>query len=273
MATARKHPLPGSERAPVTGAREIGPANPKEEVEVTIRLRSRAGKKPAVSAETFNQAPADRQIMTREEYERSHGADPAGIKQVKAFANENGLTVVEESPERRTVILSGTVSAMNKAFDVQLKQFEHPKGGTYRGRTGSVHIPDNLRDQVEAVLGLDNRPQAVPHFRRRRSTPDSHPRGASGSFTPPQVAELYNFPTDADGTGECIGIIELGGGFVQGELTKYFNELKLAKLPQVTAVSIGKGKNNPTGDPNGPDGEVLLDIEVAGSVAPGGSIT
>jgi len=271
MATARKHPLPGSERAPILGAREIGPANPNEKVEVTIRLRSRAGKKPAVSAETFNQSPADRQILTREEYERSHGADPASIEQVKAFAKENGLSVVEESPERRTVILSGTVSAMNKAFDVQLKQFEHPKGGTYRGRVGPVHIPDNLSDQVEAVLGLDNRPQAVPHFRRRRSTPESHPRGAARSFTPPQVAALYNFPTDADGTGECIGIIELGGGFIQRDLTTYFNQLKLAKLPNVTAVSIGKGKNKP-GDPNGADGEVMLDIEVAGSVAPGASI-
>src|SRR5581483_6611239 len=86
-----------------------------------------------------------------------------------------------------------------------------------------------------------------------------------------QVAALYNFPTDADGTGECIGIIELGGGFIQRDLTTYFNQLKLAKLPNVTAVSIGKGKNKP-GDPNGADGEVMLDIEVAGSVAPGASI-
>jgi len=40
----------------------------------------------------------------------------------------------------------------------------------------------------------------------------------------------------------------------------------------VSAVSVGKGSNNPTGDPNGPDGEVMLDIEVAGSIAPAAKI-
>jgi kumamolisin len=32
------------------------------------------------------------------------------------------------------------------------------------------------------------------------------------------------------------------------------------------------GKNHPTGDPNGPDGEVMLDIEVVGAIAPQANI-
>jgi kumamolisin len=42
--------------------------------------------------------------------------------------------------------------------------------------------------------------------------------------------------------------------------------------PKVTAVSVDGGKNAPTGDPSGPDGEVELDIEVAGAIAPGAEI-
>ena len=42
--------LAGSERAPLKGAREIGPANPNEILDVTIRLRSRAGRKPIADA-------------------------------------------------------------------------------------------------------------------------------------------------------------------------------------------------------------------------------
>jgi len=38
--------------------------------------------------------------------------------------------------------------------------------------------------------------------------------------------------------------------------------------PKVVAVSVDGGLNKPTGDPNGPDGEVMLDIEVSGAVAP-----
>jgi hypothetical protein len=35
----------------------------------------------------------------------------------------------------------------------------------YRGRTGPVHLPDELHGKVEGVFGLDDRQQARPHFR------------------------------------------------------------------------------------------------------------
>jgi kumamolisin len=41
------------------------------------------------------------------------------------------------------------------------------------------------------------------------------------------------------------------------------------KTPSVVAVSVDGAHNAPTGDPNSADGEVVLDIEVAGAVAPG----
>ena len=40
----------------------------------------------------------------------------------------------------------------------------------------------------------------------------------------------------------------------------------------MSAVSVGDGSNNPTGDPDGPDGEVMLDIEVSGAIAPAAKI-
>jgi len=272
MSSPSNRKLTGSERAPMRGAREIGPANPNERVEVTIRLRSRAGKRPAISQDTFSELPSKRKILTREEFEQSHGADPVSMALVEAFASEHRLTVVEKSPERRTIILSGTVAQMNDAFGVQLNQYEHPTAGRYRGRVGPIHIPDSLTDHIEGVFGLDNRPQASPHFRRRRAATGVRPHAAGMSFTPPQVASLYNFPTDVDGSGECIGIIELGGGFKTADLTTYFKQLNVSKSPTVTAVSIGSATNQPTGDANGPDGEVMLDIEVAGSIAPGAHI-
>jgi kumamolisin len=81
---------------------------------------------------------------------------------------------------------------------------------------------------------------------------------------------LYNFPAGS-GNGECIGIIELGGGYRPADLKKYFSELNVP-LPKVSAVSVDHGTNQPTGDPNGPDGEVMLDIEVAGAIAPSANI-
>ena len=91
--------------------------------------------------------------------------------------------------------------------------------------------------------------------------------GSATSFTPLQIASAYGFPPGT-GEGECVAIIELGGGERTADLTTYFSRLGISPGPSVIAVSVDHGTNTPTGDPNGPDGEVMLDIEVAGAVAP-----
>jgi kumamolisin len=157
------------------------------------------------------------------------------------------------------VVLSGTVAQFNAAFHVQLQQMQH---GTcsYRGRTGSIELPGALDGIVEAVLGLDSRPQASPHFRIRPAA------STASSFTPPQVASLYGFPSST-GLGQCVALIELGGGFRPADLDTYFKGLSVSS-PTVTAVSVDHAQNSPSGDASGPDGEVMLDIEVVGAIAP-----
>ncbi|MFZ0815065.1 MAG: S53 family peptidase [Candidatus Sulfotelmatobacter sp.] len=270
-APKKQLPLAGSERVPLEGAREIGPANPNETVDVTIRLRSSAGKKPIINASEFVESIENRTILSRQEFEQRHGADSESIARIESFARQHKLSVKEKSPARRTVILSGTVAAMNEAFGVELKEYEHPSG-RYRGRTGSIHLPAELQNVVEGVFGLDNRPQAKPLFRKRHGRGGVRAAAANLSYTPIQVAALYNFPTGVNGAGECIALIELGGGYKPTDLSKYWSELKLSETPTVSAVSVGSGSNKPTGDPDGPDGEVMLDIEVSGSIAPAAKI-
>ena len=263
--------IDGSERTPLPGAREVGPADPNEIVDVTIRLRPRSGDKALVDPSEFTEPIHKRTILSRKQFEQAHGADSQSIARIESFARDHNLTVKETSAARRTVILSGTVKSMDDAFGVQLKQYEHP-GGRYRGRTGPVQLPADLHDIVEGVFGLDNRPQAKPHFRRRREQAGASAAASDQSYTPLQIAALYSFPTGVNGSGECIGLIELGGGFKTADLSTYWKQLKLTTTPAVSAVSVGNAANNPTGDPNGPDGEVMLDIEVAGAIAPGTKI-
>jgi kumamolisin len=85
-----------------------------------------------------------------------------------------------------------------------------------------------------------------------------------------QVAKLYNFPTNVTGTGQTIAIIELGGGYRTSDLKTYFKALGV-KQPAVKSVSVDGGVNRPGVDQNA-DGEVMLDIEVAGVVAHGANI-
>jgi kumamolisin len=90
------------------------------------------------------------------------------------------------------------------------------------------------------------------------------------SFTPTQLAQLYDFPADSDGSGQCIALIELGGGYRKADLKAYFEKLGLP-VPKVLTVRVDGGRNAPSG-PDGADGEVMLDIEVAAAVAPKASI-
>ncbi|HSY69255.1 MAG TPA: S53 family peptidase [Edaphobacter sp.] len=268
--------LPGSEKAPFvqTTGEKPAPSGAKLTVSVVVKRKN-----PLKAA---NRTGKER--LTHAQYRLHHGADPDAVKLVRAFAKEYGLAVAPDTPgpERRTIKLIGTVAAMQKAFGVTLVHKVH-EGTTYRVREGSITLPSKLVGPVEAVLGLDNRPQAHPHFRVLGETGDvsaklaqsggfakPHASGGNTSYSPPQVAALYQFPSNASGAGQTIGIIELGGGYKTTDLATYFKSLG-QKAPTISAVIVDGGKNAPS-NANSADGEVMLDIEVAASVAPGANI-
>jgi kumamolisin len=251
----KKVVLAGSQRQPI-GTR-VGDQPNDETIEVSIILKPKAR---AAAPE------AGAAAISREEFAARHGADTGAIEKVKQFAKEYNLTVGEVSVERRTVKLEGSAADMRRAFEVKLDRYEH-EGRQYRARTGGVQLPSELAGSVEAVLGLDDRPQAQTHYRVHSETPA---KAAPVSYSPRQVAQIYQFPLDVDGTGETVGILELGGGYRPADLKTYFSSLGI-KEPTVTSVSVDKGKNKPS-NPNSADGEVMLDIEVVGAVAPGAKI-
>jgi kumamolisin len=267
MATSpNRKAVRGSERAALPGARPVGPVPKSERFEVTVRVRRRTPLQ-SLAAKGFqaDQLPGKRNYLTREEYAASHGADPADLEKVEAFARAHGLVVVETSLARRSVFLSGTAADFDAAFGTTIEQFEHD-GGTYRGRTGPLTVPPDLADVVEGVFGIDNRPAAKPHFQRGKEVAGAQPHLANGSFTPPELAKLYGFPAGLDGSGQCIAIIELGGGYRTADIQAYFHKLGLP-VPNVKTVRVDGGNNQPS-NPNSDDGEVMLDIEVAAAVAP-----
>jgi kumamolisin len=269
MSDSQSHvAVPGSERTPLPHAQPLHPAHPAERLEVTVRLRPKAPLPAAPDSSALADVlPAQRTYLSREELAHHYGADPHDIKQVADFARAHGLAVVHSSAAERSVQLAGTAAAFEAAFGTQLHQYSYPEG-TYRGRTGAVTVPAPLGDIVQGVFGLDDRPQAEAHFQVR---PPAGPgavvaHAATQSFTPPQLAGLYQFPAGLDGTGQTIAIIELGGGFKPADLKTYFAGLGLP-APTVKVVSVNGARNQPT-TANSADGEVLLDIEVAAAVAP-----
>jgi kumamolisin len=286
--------LPGSERTQLSGVQSAGQLNESETITVTLVLRRRA------------QVPAALVIgpetVTHEELDAQYGAETDDIALVTSTMTELGLTVTDTHQGSRRMMVSGTIGALSAAFGTTLTLVTSPQPGgtgeaTHRYRSGSLSVPAQLAGIVTAVLGLDDRPVARPQFRRLTAaaasrtvtretvtpetvtpetvtpetvtpetvTPEAAPAAPTAvPLTAPQVASLYNFPAGTDGTGQTIAIIELGGGYTQSDLDMYFSGLGLA-TPSVTAVGVDGGSNSP-GQPS--DGEVELDIQVAGAVAP-----
>ena len=258
--------LPGSMPAPMAGAHSIGPAPADERFQITVMLRPRA----PVQLDTMQAGLAQRRYLTREEYTAEHGASAEDMDAVEAFARRAGMAVVERRPAARSVVLSCTAAQVGAAFQTGIERVEHA-AGISRRRTAPVHLPPELAGIVEGVFGIEDTPIARPYY--RFSTPAmqaAEERAAAAAFTPPDVATLYDFPQGLDGSGQCIAIIELGGGYRTSDLRAYFRSLNLP-APKVTAVSVDGGRNSPS-LPWSADAEVMLDIEIAGAVAPGAAI-
>ena len=258
--------LNGSARTALPGARSLGPADPNERIQVTVFLRRGEGK-PFPAVDELGARPLrSRTYLSRGDFASAHGARLEDLAALRRFAAQFKLEVLSENRPPRNVILSGTVQAFSKAFGTTLTRWRHA-GGTYRCRTGTLTIPVELEGIILGVFGLDNRPQAKTHFRIRKAGPQA----GAVSYSPVQVADAYDFPSGENGSGQCIGIVELGGGYNAQDLQTFFSGLGIA-TPNVTAVSVDGATNSPTGDANGPDGEVELDIEVAGAIAPGAQL-
>jgi kumamolisin len=263
--------LKGSARTALPGGKDAGPAEPNQQIEVSVLLR-RGSKSADLTAvdQMWSRLPRERKYLTREQFAKQHGGSPEDIEKVRAFAVQYGLKVASEDRASRTVKLTGSVQAFDDAFGVSLRRYEHASG-SFRCRTGALTIPAGLDGIIEGVFGLDNRPQAKPHFRLRKKNPSTQARATDVSYSLLQVAKAYGFPSGATGAGQCVALIELGGGYNASDLTQFFSSLGIS-APKVTAVSVDGATNSPTGNPGGPDGEVELDIEVAGAVAPAAQI-
>ncbi len=238
--------LEGSARTPQSGSRAISPVNPHAIIDLTLKVRRQ---RPLPELTT---RPATH--MTRDQL-------AADIQTVAESLKNLGLQITAANPLTRTVRLCGPAHAIEKAFLVKLFNYTHASGN-YRGRVGHIHIPAELHGIVEAVFGLDTRRVARRARRPAQNSAHRH-RITSTCYLPAQLAAHYNFPP-GDGAGQCVGILEFGGGYFPSDLEQ-FCQLAGTSMPTVTPISVDGAS---TSAHDGAEGEVMLDIEVVAGVCP-----
>lgn len=240
--------LSGSHREHPEGSMPIGQPTANQTLEISCVLRRR--KEPKHTAELK---------LSHEDLNELHGADPADLEAIESFAALHDFSISRVDAGARTITLAGPLDSLAKAFGAEL-ELRQVGEQVIRTRRGSLHVPESLLDRVVAVLGFDERPAAATYHQQ------ADPRAHSTSFTPVQVAQAYQFPSNK-GKNQTIALIELDGGFRTSDLNTYWKQLGLNNVA-TTAVGVDGATNKPTGNRASADGEVALDIEVAGAVAP-----
>ncbi len=263
------------------------PEHPHRRRHVTVVVRPREGEAGILEGieKIAFKPPARRHVPDRREFDRRYAASRVDIESVAAYYESEGLTVVETSRRRRSVALAGTFDELAGAFGVKFAHYDGPMG-RYHSHDNPVAIPRHLASVIEGVLGLSNRPL----FARHGTT------GMVRATHPHDVAKVYEFPEHADGRGQTVAVICLGGGFYRSDLETYFAR-RGGKRPRVSVEELGGGKNEPVAkrelarladalehnsflhDETEQMGrktiwtiEATMDVELVGSFAPGADI-
>jgi kumamolisin len=306
MAKQQKQiPIKGSRRFEIPDAKRIGSSDPAQKIKVSIYARRNPNPSAGVLSkidQLSTALPKNRQYLSNKEFDEVYGADPKEINAIVSWAKKNNLSVNESNISEKRVLVEGTIKDIGNAFNVEFSEYEHHSLGRYRGRTGQVYIPEDLYGIIEGVFGLDTRPIGHSRCKRGRGSapwdefvatgiadkkkaPSTPTNKWPGTFFPPQVAGLYNYPTGTDGTGQNVAIFAFNGdgpggqgGYKLSALQTYFEKVLGQKTPEITDVVIQGPGNDPGPDTqassnNGDStGEVMLDMCVVGSAAPGAKI-
>src|SRR6516162_5159576 len=174
-------PLQGSERTELPAAEPAGDLDTNATITVTVMLRRRA--------DVPGSLVLGPETLTLAELGTRYGSDPADVTLATEVLGRYGLTATAAHPQSRRLKVRGTIGALSTAFGTTLMLVSSPGPGgtvTHRYRSGGLSVPAELSGIVTAVLGLDDRPQARPQFRRPRTA--AEPETAVPETAVPETA-------------------------------------------------------------------------------------
>jgi len=220
------------------------------------------------------------QWLTPEEFGKQYGPDDSDMAAVTAWLESHGLTVNQVHAGRMALEFSGTAGQVSEAFQTQIHRYQ-VNGETHLANASAPSVPAALAAVIAGLTPLNDfhpRPhlsvlgQAKFNPATHLATPQWTYSVGSGVYfvmTPGDFATQYDinsvYKSGVTGVGQTIGIISESN--VDLSLVQAYQTLfgLTANLPQVVVDGEDPGQN---GDAT----EAYLDIELAGSVAPGATV-
>ena len=266
-------------------ARSIGqlPATQTMNLDLVLPLRDPVGLKNFL-ADLYDPTSASyRHFLTPTEFTARFGPTQSDYDAVVLFAKLNGFTVTGGSRDGMEVQVSGPVSAVESAFHVHMRNFQHPtESRTFYAPDGEPTV--DLGFSLWHISGLDNFSIPQPMLVKKSDYAKAHGidakdvvshattgSGPSASFLGSDMRAAYYGGT-LDGSGQNLGLLEYYGTDL-ADLANYFIGAKqnYPSLP-INLLSTDGTSVNCYDTPAGghcDDTEQTLDMTQALGMAPG----
>jgi kumamolisin len=244
---AKKPPMTLAEA--IRASVDLGPAGAATTVFLSFGLKTRnAGELAALIESGQTISPAD--------YALRFNPDPAQVESAVKSLDSLGFRT-SWAGGSSLIAADGPAPAAASLLRVAIDNYRLADGTTFYASLDEPRIPPSIAAVTNSVSGLDN-------YRRARSF-----AVGPGGLAPTDVLAFYNIKAlrDAglDGTGQTIVFPEIDDLPNLSDLNKFATKFGLPPFDSVVTV-----KRDPTnwGTPEKPQGETVLDLEIAHEVAP-----
>ena len=218
--------------------------------------------------------------LTPGEFAEQFGPTKSDYARVVHFAQAHGLKVTYQHSNRLLLDVTGPIASLEEAFHARLRVYQHPtEHRTFYAPDGDLSVEADV--PILHVSGLDN--YSLPRPIGFRLTEQATNGGGvtpyngsapGGLYVGSDFRKAYAPGVTNTGAGQYIAIIDVGGPYYTNDV--YMYETNAGLFPNVVVSNIfctlTASWTNPltTGTVN--EGEEVLDIAMAMSMAPGATI-
>jgi subtilase family serine protease len=250
-----------------------GAPNPQSrlQLQVALPMRNRGELSELVHEVADPASPQYRHYISVAEFTRRFGPNAHDYTAAIKFFNAAGLQVTGQTPNRYLIQVEGNVAEVERVLHIRLNLYRHPT------ENRSFMAPDreptlDLNVPVLRVSGLDN--FELPYSKLKAPTSDEIESrvktgsGPHGDYIGSDFRAAYygsGARAALTGAGQSVGLFEFAGYNID-DVTLYFNTVGQTNTVPINGVSTDGTQVACT---HCPDGEQVLDIEYAASMAPG----
>lgn len=255
-------PIPDNVPSFVNHARKLGHTGPKSiDFVVGLRLRNRAQLDALLVAQRTPGSPEYGHFLSPAVFTQRFGPTPTDEAAVVDYLHSHGIAVRQTWPNHQLIDATGSVSQVEKAFGVQLDDYEL-NGATYYANATDPQVPITLAGTVQSVIGLDNYAALQPHHR-----PGTGAAVAPAGYSPQTIANAYDFATAYSnglrGQGQSIAVAT-AHTYRASDVDSFWSSYSLA-APSIVNVPVD-------GTSRQIDVETTIDLERSGAMANGATI-